>query len=126
VRTIIFSEVWHERKFDGTLPEAREKALVGEMKITLESTEDVKAINWLQIAERIADHARKKIAEVMDRAADDLKHLAPGETRTYVIEFGTVEISRDIEGAGKLEATSGRSNEVKSEQGPVTVSQEPE
>lgn len=67
------------------------------MKVVLESNDDVKCVNWLAVAERIAEHARKKITEAMTQAGDQIKELAPGETRKFVIEIGTVEISRGVE-----------------------------
>jgi hypothetical protein len=71
------------------------------MKIVLESPEDYKAVNWLNIAEKIAEHARKKIADVMTTASEQLKDLAPGEKRSFVIEIGTVEISREETSEGE-------------------------
>ena len=67
------------------------------MKVTLESTEDVKCINWLAVAEQIGQHARRKIADAMDRAASEIAQLEPGEVRKFTIEIGTIEISRELE-----------------------------
>lgn len=67
------------------------------MQVKLESIDDVKCVNWPAVAERIADHARRKIVETMDRAAREIKELAPGEVRTFTIEIGSIEISRDLE-----------------------------
>jgi hypothetical protein len=64
------------------------------MKVALENENDVKCVNWLAVAEQIADYARKKIAETMTRAGNEIKELAPGESRKFVIEIGTVGISR--------------------------------
>jgi hypothetical protein len=67
------------------------------MKISLENENDVKCVNWLAIADQIGAHAKEQISKVMLRAADELKELAPGEARKFVVEIGTIEISREID-----------------------------
>jgi len=67
------------------------------MHVMLTTKNDVKCVNWLAVADQIADHARKKIAETMTTAANQLKELKPGENRKFVIEIGTIEISREAD-----------------------------
>ena len=67
------------------------------MKVTLTTSEDVKCIDWLAVADQIVWHARKKISDVMLQAGSELKNLKPGESKRFVIEIGTVEISREAD-----------------------------
>jgi hypothetical protein len=67
------------------------------MKVTLTSTEDIKCIDWSAVADQIVLQARKKIADTMLKAGSEVKELAPGETRKFVVDLGTIEISREAE-----------------------------
>lgn len=68
------------------------------VKATLTSENDMKCMNWLAIGEQIAVHVRRKIADALDGAAAQLGELKPGERRSFTIEIGNIEISREMEG----------------------------
>ena len=67
------------------------------MQVTLTTEDDVKCVNWLAVAEQIGQHARREIQRTLERAGSELKELAPGERRKFLIEIGTVEISREAD-----------------------------
>ena len=77
------------------------------MKVLIDSPDDIKCINWLGIADRIGDYARKQIADAITKAGEELKTLKPGEHKTFVIQIGEIEISRELDSTAKLEAEVG-------------------
>lgn len=65
------------------------------VKIVLESKEDVKAVNWLHIKERVMTDAAEKIVEALKQASSEIAELKDGEVRNFDIKIGTITISKE-------------------------------
>ena len=65
------------------------------MKVHLDSTDDVRYLNWKVIVDQIIANMRDKIVSAMEEAQAELKTLRPGETKRFPINLGEISISRD-------------------------------
>lgn len=64
------------------------------MKIVIESPEDVAAINWLNVKERIMEDVALRITQAFRETSRQLLELKPGEQRTIDITLGSITISK--------------------------------